>query len=228
MTQTRWAELDGYFNELLVRPDSSLDAALEASAAAGLPPYDVTPSQGKLLGLVARAQGARAILEIGTLGGYSTIWLGRALPADGHLITLEVDRRYAEAARANVARAGLADRVELRVGPALETLPELVAEGRGPFDLIFIDADKENYPEYLVWALELSRRGTLIVADNIVRGGAVLDQASDDPNVRGARRFTELLAAEPRVSATAIQTVGSKGHDGFALALVTADVPKRP
>ncbi len=223
MTEDRWAAVDRYVEELLVRPDPALDAALAAGAAAGLPPHDVSPAQGKLLELLARAVGARSILEIGTLGGYSTIWLARALSPDGRLITLEVDPGYAEVARANIERAGLADVVELRVGPALDTLPELVAEGRGPFDLVFLDADKQSNPEYLRWALELTRRGSLIVADNVVRGGEVLDAASEDARVQGIRRFHELLAAEPRVSATAIQTVGRKGWDGFALALVVAD-----
>jgi predicted O-methyltransferase YrrM len=173
--------------------------------------------------LLAQIQGARNILEIGTLGAYSTIWLARALPADGHLITLEYDPKHAEVARANIARAGLANLVELRLGSALETLPRLVAEGAGPFDLIFIDADKPGYPDYFKWALKLSRRGSVIVADNVVRDGEVIDPASDDPRVQGMRRFNELLAAEPRVSATEIQTVGSKGYDGFALAVVVAD-----
>jgi predicted O-methyltransferase YrrM len=173
--------------------------------------------------LLAQILGARAILEIGTLGGYSTIWLARALPADGRLITLEANPKHAQVARANIERAGLADVVELRVGRALDTLPQIAAEGRGPFDLVFIDADKENNPEYLVWALTLSRRGTVIIADNVVRNGAVADTSNDDPSIQGVRRFNELLAAEPRVSATAIQTVGSKGYDGFAIVLVTAD-----
>jgi predicted O-methyltransferase YrrM len=215
--------VDRHFADLLLPPDPVLEAALAASDAAGLPPHNVAPNQGKMLMLLARLQGARTILEIGTLGGYSTIWLARALPAGGTLVTLEADATYAEVARANIGRAGLADIVELRVGPALETLPRLATEGRGPFDLIFIDADKRNNPDYLAWALTLSRRGSLIVADNVVRDGAVIDAASSDPNVRGVRRFTELLAADPRVSATAIQTVGSKGYDGFALALVVAD-----
>ncbi len=224
MTQEKWTAVDGYITDLLVPTDPALAAALQASAAAGLPPINVTPNQGKLLQLLARAQGARAILELGTLGGYSTIWLARALPADGRLITLEADPNYAEVARANIARAGLTRRVELRLGRALDTLPQLVAERRGPFDLIFIDADKPAYPDYFPWALKLCRRGSLIIADNIVRNGAVADSASSDPNVQGVRRFNELLAAEPRVSATVIQTVGSKGYDGFALALVTADL----
>jgi predicted O-methyltransferase YrrM len=187
-----------------------------------LPPHDVSPPQGAMLELLARAVGARAILELGTLAGYSTICLARALPDGGRLVTLEADPRFADVARANVAGAGLADVVELRVGRALDTLPALVAEGREPFDLIFIDADKRSNPEYLEWALKLSRPGTLIIADNVVRDGTVLDAASSDETVQAVRRFYELLAAEPRVTATVIQTVGVKGHDGFALALVTA------
>lgn len=223
MTQELWTAVDRYITDLLVPPDPALDAALQASAAAGLPPINVSPNQGKLLLLLARLQGARTILEIGTLGGYSTIWLARALPVDGRLITLEVDPKHAEVARANIARAGLSEVVELRLGRALDTLPQLAAEGRGPFDLIFIDADKPSNPDYFAWALKLSRRGSLIIVDNAVRNGAVIDAASGDPSVQGVRRFNELLAAEPRVSATAIQTVGSKGYDGFAIALVTAD-----
>jgi predicted O-methyltransferase YrrM len=217
-----WTAVDRYLADLLVRPDRALEAALETGAAAGLPPHDVSPTQGKLLQLLALLQGACTILEIGTLGGYSTIWLARALPDGGRLVTLEADPKNAEVAQANLARAGLGGVVELRVGQALETLPQLAADGGGPFDLIFIDADKRSNPEYLRWALELARPGTLIVADNVVRGGAVLDADSDDPSIQGVRRFYELLAGEPRVSATAIQTVGSKGHDGFALALVIA------
>lgn len=223
MAQEQWAAVDRYITDLLVPADPALDAALQDSAAAGLPPHTVSPNQGKLLQLLARVQGARTILEIGTLGGYSTIWLARALPADGRLITLEADPKHAEVARANIARAGLADVVELRLGRALHTLPQVAAAGLGPFDLIFIDADKPSNPEYFAWALTLSRRGSLIIADNVVRNGAVADAASGDPSVQGVRRFNELLAAEPRVSATAIQTVGSKGYDGFAIALVTAD-----
>jgi predicted O-methyltransferase YrrM len=223
MTQEQWTAVDSYLRDLLVPPDPALDSALQASAAAGLPAIHVSPNQGKLLHLLARLQGARTILEVGTLGGYSTIWLARALPAGGSLVTLEVDPNHAEVARANLARAGLAGVVDLRLGPALDTLPRLAAEGRRPFDLIFIDADKPGYPDYFAWALRLSRTGSLIVADNVVRKGAVADPASEAPAVRGVRRFLELLAAEPRVSATVIQTVGSKGYDGFALALVTAE-----
>jgi predicted O-methyltransferase YrrM len=220
--QDQWAAVDHYINELFVPADSALEAAVEASAKAGLPEIQVSPSQGKLLMLLARIQGARSILEIGTLGGYSAIWLARALPPDGRLITLEADPLHAEVARANIARAGLAGLVELRVGKALETLPQLAAEGCGPFDLVFIDADKVNYPHYFTWSLKLTRPGSVIIADNVVRKGAILDAASTDPSIQGMRRFNEMLAAEPRVSATEIQTVGSKGYDGFALALVTA------
>jgi predicted O-methyltransferase YrrM len=211
-----------------VPPDPALAAALDASAAAGLPAINVSPNQGKLLHLLARLQGARAVLEIGTLGGYSTIWLARALPEGGRLITLEADPKHAEVARANIARAGLAGVVELRLGPALETLPQLAFEGLGLFDLVFIDADKPSTADYFAWALRLSRRGSLIVVDNVVREGAVADAASDDPKVQGVRRFYERLASEPGVSATAIQTVGTKGYDGFAIALVTEDRPQGP
>jgi predicted O-methyltransferase YrrM len=224
VNQERWTAVDRYLTDLLVSPDPVLEEVLGACAAAGLPPHEVSPSTGKLLHLLARSLEARSILEIGTLGGYSTIWLARALPADGQLITLEAVPEHAEVARANIACAGLASLVELRLGPALETLPQLAAARHGPFDLIFIDADKAGNPDYLAWALELSRRGSLIVADNVVRAGAVLDAATGDPSVQGVRRFLELLAAEPRVSATAIQTVGDKGYDGLAIALVTADL----
>ena len=223
MTPSDWTSVDRYLTDLLVGSDPALEATLEANAAAGLPPYDVSPNQGKLLHVLARGQGARRILEIGTLGGYSTIWLARALPPDGRLITLEVEPGYAEVARANLARAGLSGVAEVRVGPALETLPQIAAGGDGPFDVIFIDADKANNPQYLAWSLALSRRGSLIVVDNVVRNGAVIDADSNDLVVRGARRGLELLAAEPRVSATAIQTVGSKGWDGFAIAVVIRD-----
>jgi predicted O-methyltransferase YrrM len=233
MTQELWTAVDRYICDRLLPEDPALDAALRASDAAGLPPIAITPNQGRLLALLVRIHGARRILELGTLGGYSTIWLARALPPGGSLVTLEANPDYAEAARKNIAGAGLAEIVQLRVGPALETLPVLAAEGE-PFDLIFIDADKQNYPGYLEWSLKLSRPGTVIVADNIVRGGAILDANANanadagDPRpadgvVQGVRRFYELLAAEPRLSATAIQTVGAKGHDGFALALVTSE-----
>lgn len=224
MSEKLWNDVDRYLNELFVPPDDALDAALRDSQAAGLPSINVAPNQGKLLHLLARAVGARTILEIGTLGGYSTIWLARALPAGGRLITLEDEPKHAEIARANIARAGLADTVELRLGRAIDTLPQLVTEGRGPFDFIFIDADKPGYPDYFAWALKLSRRGSLIIADNIIRKGAVVDASATDARVQGVRRFNELLAADQRVSATAIQTVGIKGYDGFAIALVTSDV----
>jgi predicted O-methyltransferase YrrM len=223
MMKEQWTAVDAYFTDRLAPPDPVLEAALAASDAAGLPPINVAPNQGKLLELLARLRGARTILELGTLGGYSTIWLGRTLIPDGRMVTLEAQPRHAEVARANLARAGLADIVEVRVGPALETLPKLAADGVGPFDLIFLDADKVSYPEYLTWSLRLSRPGTLIIADNVVRGGTVTDARSRDESVRGLRRFTDMLAAEPRVTATAIQTVGSKGYDGFALAIVTGD-----
>ena len=222
MLQEQWTAVDGFIGENLVPADPVLEAALRASAGAGLPPISVSPGQGKLLEVLARAQGARAILEIGTLGGYSAIWLARALPPGGRLITLEAEARHAEVARANLARAGLADVAEVRVGRAQDTLPRLHAAGDGPFDLIFIDADKPGYPDYLSWSLRLSRAGTMIIADNVVRGGAVADPGSTDANVQGVRRLMEMMAAEPRVTATAIQTVGSKGYDGFALALVLA------
>ncbi|MBD2244076.1 O-methyltransferase [Nostoc sp. FACHB-888] len=219
MTQEEWTAVDDYFTDLLVPPDPVLDVALQTSAAAGLPPHNVSPNQGKLLLLLAQIQEARTILEIGTLGGYSTIWLARALPSDGRLITLEANPKHAEVARANIAHAGLSDIVDLRLGQALSTLPDIAAEGH-TFDLIFIDADKPNNPDYLTWALKLSRRGSLIIADNVVRNGAVVDATSNDPNVQGVRRFNEQLASERRLSATAIQTVGSKGYDGFAIAIV--------
>jgi predicted O-methyltransferase YrrM len=222
MSQEVWAAVDEYFGDTLVPSDPALDAALEAAAAAGLPDIGVAPNQGKLLQLLARVQGARNILEVGTLAGYSTIWLARALPAGGRLVTLEVDPKHAEVARGNLANAGLGDVVDVRVGPALDTLPKLAAEGLGPFDLIFIDADKPSNPDYFTWALELSRPGSLIIVDNVVRGGAVVEADSEDPRVQGVRRLNELIAAEPRVSATALQTVGHKGYDGLAIALVTA------
>ncbi|HEU5109285.1 MAG TPA: O-methyltransferase, partial [Micromonosporaceae bacterium] len=189
-------------------------------SAAGLPEIQVAPNQGKLLQLMAQIRGARRILEIGTLGGYSTIWLARALPHDGRLVTMEYDRRHAEVARANIARAGLADRVEVRVGAALDLLPALARERPEPFDLTFIDADKQSNTEYFRWALRLSRVGSVIIVDNVVRGGRVTDPNSDDPSVVGTRRLFDALAAEPRVTATAIQTVGSKSYDGFAMAVV--------
>jgi len=219
--QDQWSAVDSYIADLFLVPDPALEAALASSAAAGLPAISVSPTQGKLLHMLARVQGARRILEIGTLGGYSTIWLARALPADGRLISLEVDPKHAEVAQTNLDRAGLSSAVEIRLGPALDTLPKLVSEGRGPFDLIFIDADKPGYADYLKWSLKLARQGTLIIADNVVRKGAVADSGSKDENVQGIRKFNEALAAEKRVTTTVIQTVGSKGYDGLALILVT-------
>jgi predicted O-methyltransferase YrrM len=223
MPQDQWTVVDRYITDLFVSPDPVLDAALQAAAAADLPPHHVAPNQGKLLAILAQLIGARSILEIGTLGGYSTIWLARVLPPGGSLITLEADPKHAEVARTNIARAGLAEIVEVRVGRALDTLPQLVTERRDPFDLVFIDADKPNNTAYLNWALKLTRRGSLIIADNVVRNGAVADANSDDPSVQGVRRFNAMLAVEPRVTATGIQTVGSKGYDGFVIALVTGD-----
>ncbi|MGG1663142.1 O-methyltransferase [Brevibacillus sp. NRS-1366] len=223
MSKETWTAVDRYFTDMLVPHDPALDAALQDNAGAGLPPIDVAPNQGKLLHLLAQIQGARTILEIGTLGGYSTIWLARALPADGRLITLEADPKHAEVARKNIARAGLDHIVEIRLGQALDSLAQLDEEGHGPFDLFFIDADKQSNPDYFQWALNHSRKGSLIITDNVVRNGKVVDETSTDPSIIGVRRFTELVASEPRVSATALQTVGSKGYDGFAIAVVTED-----
>ncbi|MFI5356338.1 MAG: O-methyltransferase [Opitutales bacterium] len=220
MNSELWGQVDRYLVEQLVPGDPVLAAALVASEAGGLPAINVAPNQGKLLHLLARLHGAKRILEIGTLGGYSTIWLGRALPAGGRLVTLELDPKHAAVARANLARAGLTDRIELRVGPAAEALEQLIAEKIAPFDFIFIDADKASIPTYFARSLQLARPGTVIIVDNVVRQGAVADAASTDASVQGVRKFLALAAAEPRVDATAIQTVGSKGHDGFALLLV--------
>jgi predicted O-methyltransferase YrrM len=226
MGQELWTAVDRYIADRLLGEDEVLDAALRASRDAGITTGAVTPIEGKLLQILARAHDARRILELGTLGGYSTIWLARALPEGGRLISLEADPNHAEVARANIERAGLARAVQIRVGPALETLPELVLEEAGPFDLIFIDADKRNNPGYLEWSLKLSRPGTLIIVDNVIRAGVILDPEGSDARlgeggVQALRRFYELLGAESRVSATAIQTVGAKGHDGMVLALVT-------
>ncbi|HEV3093870.1 MAG TPA: O-methyltransferase [Solirubrobacteraceae bacterium] len=222
MSQELWSAVDDFICEHLLEPDPALDAALAASEAAGLPPIAVTPNQGKLLELLVRIQGARRVLELGTLGGYSTIWLARGLPKGGRLVTLELDPEYAAVAEANIARAGVADSVELRVGPALETLAAMHAAGEEAFDLIFIDADKQNYPGYLEWSLKLSRPGTVLIGDNVVRSGGIVDPANEDGAVEGVRRFYELLAEEASVDATAVQTVGGKGHDGFALGVVSA------
>jgi predicted O-methyltransferase YrrM len=215
-----WKAVDQYIADQLIPSDPILDEAIAVNVAAGLPSIDVAPNQGKLLHLLARIAGARKILEIGTLGGYSTIWLARALPDGGRLITLEAAAKHAEVARSNIARAGLDGVVTVRLGAALDTLPQLVQEGEGPFDLIFIDADKQNIPAYLTWALKLSRKGTLVLVDNVIRDGEVIDASSDDERIQGVRRFFEMLKAEPRLQATALQTVGSKGYDGFAMAVV--------
>jgi predicted O-methyltransferase YrrM len=221
VTTDLWTAVDAYLEEKLLPADPVLEEALRSSAAAGLPNIQVSPTQGKLLYLLAKALGARRVLEIGALGGYSTIWLARALPKDGRLVTLEVEAKHAEVASANIARAGLQDRVEIRLGRALETLPKILAEKRGPFDLFFLDADKANTRAYFEWTLKLSRPGSLIVVDNVVRRGELADASSPSPDVRGMREFLDALASDSRVSATGIQTVGRKGYDGFVLARVT-------
>lgn len=214
--EQKWTEIDHHIVDMLGLDDPALEAALADSAAAGLPSISVTANQGKFLQMLARILGAKSILEIGTLGGYSTIWMARALPPGGKLVTIEIDPKHFQVAAANLARAGVADMVDMRLGEALDILPEL----KGPFDLTFIDADKANIPEYFAWALKLSRVGSVIIADNVVRKGAILNPGNDE-NARGARRLYEVVAAEKRVSGTALQTVGSKGHDGFAMILVT-------
>ena len=218
--EATWSAVDDFINGALVPPDDVLSAALRDSDAAGLPPISVTPAQGRLLHILAQTQGAKSILEVGTLGGYSTIWMARALPPGGRLLTLEINPATAKVARANLARAGLDGVVEVRVGPALDSLRELCARKPAPFDLAFIDADKVNNPEYFRAALELTRPGSLIIVDNVVRDGEILDEHSQDAAVRGTRALYAVMGAEPRVIATAIQTVGSKGYDGFAIARV--------
>jgi predicted O-methyltransferase YrrM len=220
MSERRWRAVDAYFGETIVGRDSVLEATLKANADAGLPSIDVSPAQGKLLTLIARMGGTKKALEIGTLGGYSTICIARALPPEGRLLSIEYNDKHANVARANIARARLADRVEVRAGAALEILPKIEAEGLGPFDFVFIDADKSNNANYLSWALRLSRPGTAIVVDNVVRDGRIADASAKDPDVTGTRRMFEMMAREPRLQATAIQTVGDKGWDGFALAVV--------
>jgi len=224
MDKQLWTAVDEYTTGLLMPPDPALEAALAASDAAGLPSISVTPSQGKLLMMLAQLAGASQILEVGTLGGYSSIWLARALKPGGCLVTLEAEPKHAEVARSNIARAGFANAVEVRLGDARASIQQLVAEGRGPFDLFFIDADKKSIPHYLEWSIKLSRRGSLIIIDNVIRDGALIDAESKDANVQGVRRMHEMLAADSRLSATTIQTVGSKGYDGFTLALVTTDI----
>lgn len=220
MPQEQWNNVDKYFAEKFVSSDSVLEKALEANAAAGLPPHDVSATQGKFLYLLTLIKGARNILEIGTLGGYSTIWFARALPKDGKIVTLEANPKHAEIAQFNLRHAQVDHLVDLRVGKAIETLPLLEAEGQGPFDLIFIDADKPSNPDYLHWAMKLARPGTVIIGDNVVRNGAVADPDSIDENVKGVQRFMDMQASDSRLSATALQTVGSKGYDGFSLAVV--------
>lgn len=220
MGQAQWTEVDGFLGSLLVGEDRALAEATDAAQRAGLPPISVSPAQGKLLYLLAKTLGARRVLEIGTLGGYSAIWMARALPADGHLVSLEYSPRHAEVASGNIARAGLVGTVEIRVGDAREQLPKLAAEKTDPFDMVFIDADKGGYPAYLEWALELTRPGSLIIADNVVRGGAVADGLSRDPNVQGVRSYLERVAAHPRLEGTVMQTVGVKGYDGLSIARV--------
>lgn len=220
MSRDDWNAVDAYVVDKLIGPDPALDAALAGNRQAGLPPIDVSPPHGKLFHLMARMIGARRILEIGTLGGYSTILFARAVPLDGQVVTLEVDPAHAEIARRNIERAGLAARVDLRLGAALETLPKIAAEGGAPFDLVFIDADKRNNAAYLDWALRLTRRGSLIIADNVVWNGALLGGERDNEGGRGGRAIFDRIAGEPRISATGIQTVGIKGWDGFVVALV--------
>lgn len=220
MSEAIWDAVDAYFADALIAPDAGLEHALSASEAAGLPPIAVAPNQGKLLYLLAKTAGARRILEIGALGGYSTIWLARSLPAGGKVISLELDPHHAQTARANLYAAGLSDRSEVRLGRGVDLLPQLEREGGAPFDLVFIDADKPSNPDYFAWALKLTRPGSLIVVDNVVRGGKVIDADGRDPNVEGVRKLTAMLATEPRVEATALQTVGSKGYDGLILARV--------
>ena len=219
MMHEQWIAVDEYITGLFPS-DPALEMVLQATRAAGMPQINVSPVQGRLLHVLALTRGARTILEIGTLAGYSAIWMARALPADGKLITLESDPKHAEVARANIARAGLADRIEVRLGVALDVLPQLAAEGKGPFDLIFIDADKTNLTTYFDWAVRLARPGSLIIADNVIRHGDVLDDSSADASLQGVRRFNEALAADRRVTATIVQMVGIKGYDGMALAVV--------
>jgi predicted O-methyltransferase YrrM len=222
MGQELWEAVDKFLDTMLIPQDSSLDDALAAAAAAKLPAIQVSSVQGKFLHLLARILGARNILEIGTLGGYSTIWMARALPEGGRIITLEADPKHADVAKKNFARAGVESKVELRLGKALDTLPQIAADGRGPFDLFFIDANKSNMPEYFEWSLKLARKGSVIIADNVVREGAILDEKSKDADIQGIRRFLEMVGKEKCVSGTALQTVSTKNYDGFALVLVTS------
>ena len=220
MSQDLWTKVDDYINSIAIGTDVALDAASAAAVAAQLPPISVTPAYGKFLHLMVRAQGAARVLEIGTLAGYSTIWLARAVPPGGRVITLEAKAMHADIARANIERAGLLDRVDIRLGNALETLPQLAAEQQPPFDFTFVDADRTNLTEYFDWAVKLSHPGSVIIVDNVVRKGGVIDASSEDPNVKGVRRFNDRLTSDTRVTATMMQTVSAKGHDGFAMALV--------
>ncbi|TIV15233.1 MAG: O-methyltransferase [Mesorhizobium sp.] len=220
MSSKTWTAVDDYIVSSLFEADPVLDAVLKANRDQGLPAIDVSPAQGKLLSLLVRIRGAKTVLEVGTLGGYSTIWMTRGLPADGKVVTLELDPHHARVARANFERAGVSDKIDLRVGPALQSLAALVDENAGPFDLIFIDADKPNNPNYLDWAMKLSRSGTVIVCDNVIRDGAVVKKNSGDVNVEGARAAFSFIGGDKRLDGTAIQTVGAKGYDGFAIAIV--------
>ncbi|MGK2960578.1 MAG: O-methyltransferase [Gemmatimonadaceae bacterium] len=220
MSSELWTSVDEYIDDVLGLADPVLVSAQQAAEEAGLPAIAVSAAQGRFLEIVARMVGARRILEIGTLGGYSTIWMARALPGDGSIVTLEIDRKHASVASSNFERAGFGDRIEVRVGSALETLPRLAAEGAGPFDLTFIDADKANIPAYFEWALKMSRPGAVIIVDNVIRDGAVIDSGSEDESVRGVRRLNEMMAANSGLRSTLLQTVGAKGYDGFAIALV--------
>jgi len=222
MGQDVWEAVDKFLDKMMIPHDSALEDALAAAAAAKLPAIQVSSVQGKFLHLLARILGARNILEIGTLGGYSTLWMARALPEGGRIITLEADPKHADVAKKNFARAGVESKVELRLGKALDTLPQIAADGRGPFDLFFIDANKSNMPEYFEWSLKLARKGSVIIADNVVREGAILDEKSKDADIQGIRRFLEMVGKEKRVSGTALQTVSTKNYDGFALVLVTS------
>jgi predicted O-methyltransferase YrrM len=220
MSQDIWTSVDSYLGEVLVRQDRHLDAAVAASDAAGLPPIQVSPPQGKLLAILIEMMGAKSVLEVGTLGGYSTIWMAKSLPANGRLVTIEIDPKHAEVAQQNFNRAGLGDKIELRTGNARDILPDMIDDGAGPFDFVFIDADKASNPDYFGWALEMSRPGTVIIVDNVIREGHIIEADSEDASVKGVRRLNEVMAGNPRVTVTALQTVGVKGYDGFSVALV--------
>lgn len=220
MSQELWTSVDNYLGEVLVRQDQHLSDAVAASDAAGLPSIQVSPPQGKLLEIMIEMMGAKTILEVGTLGGYSTIWMARSLPADGRVVTIEIDPKHAQVAQENVNRAGLGDKIDLRTGNAREILPKMIEEGAGPFDFSFIDADKASNPDYFAWALEMSRPGSVIIVDNVIRDGKIVDTDSEDASVKGVRRLNDVMAANPRIKVTALQTVGVKGYDGFSIAIV--------